>query len=100
MTPSGDPPEPTPRRGPEFVAPAPRAERVVPEVVDDGGGGRGRGIGPGEAPPTRNSPHQWAFLAVLVAVVVYFALRGGSLQRADVVFFAVLLPSIILHEVS
>lgn len=31
---------------------------------------------------------------------MYFALRGGSLQRADIVFFAVLIPSIILHEVS
>jgi Zn-dependent protease len=48
----------------------------------------------------QNKPHQWVVLGLLVAVVGYFALRGGSLQRADIVFFAVLIPSIILHEVS
>ena len=92
-------PEDPRRRGPDFIPPAPRPppERVVPEVVERGGGG----IGPGEAPEASgNKPHQWAVLALLVGVIVFFAVRGGSLQRADIVFFAVLIPSIILHEVS
>jgi Zn-dependent protease len=51
-------------------------------------------------PKTRNRPHQYAVLGLLVAVMVYFAVRGGSLRRSDLVFFAVLIPSIILHEIS
>ena len=95
-------PDDGPRRGPDFVPPPPRAERVVPEIVEPGGPGRpgGGGIGPGEMESRQNKPHQWVVLGLLVAVVAYFALRGGSLQRADIVFFAVLIPSIILHEVS
>ena len=96
-------PDDAPRRGPDFVPPPPRAERVVPEVVEPvrpgGFGGRG-GVGPGEMASRQNKPHQWIVLGLLVAVVGYFALRGGSLERADLVFFAVLVPSIILHEVS
>lgn len=90
------PDEPSHRRGPDFVPPPPRAERVVPEVVEGGS----RGIGPGEMASPKNQPHQWVVLGLLIAVVVFFAIRGGSLQRADIVFFAVLVPSIILHEVS
>ena len=33
-------------------------------------------------------------------MLVYFAFRGGSLRRGDLIFYAVLLPSIVLHEVS
>ncbi|MEA3076805.1 MAG: hypothetical protein QOF60_1713, partial [Actinomycetota bacterium] len=37
--------------------------------------------------------------ALLVALLVY-AFRAGVVGRSQVIFFAVLLPSIILHEVS
>lgn len=52
------------------------------------------------APERRNTPRQYAFLALIGVTLAYFALRGGSLQRQDLIFFAVLIPSIILHEVS
>jgi Zn-dependent protease len=55
---------------------------------------------PAPAPERRNTPQQWAVLALLCAVLVWFALRGGSIGREDLLFFAVLLPSIVLHEVS
>ena len=43
---------------------------------------------------------QYAVAAVLVAFVLAFALRNGSLDRHGVIFFAVLVPSVIVHEVS
>lgn len=53
------------------------------------------------APPgRRNTPQQYVVLALLGLGLAWFALRGGSLQREHLVFFAVLIPSIILHEVS
>jgi Zn-dependent protease len=53
------------------------------------------------APPgRRNTPRQYVVLALLGLGLAWFALRGGSLQREDLIFFAVLIPSIILHEVS
>lgn len=52
------------------------------------------------APVRPNQPHQYAVLAILVGALLYFALRGGSLDRSQVVFYLVLVPSIILHEVS
>ncbi|HVF32451.1 MAG TPA: site-2 protease family protein [Acidimicrobiales bacterium] len=55
---------------------------------------------PSAAPERRNTPAQWAVLALFAAVLVWFALRAGSLGRDEVIFFAVLIPSIILHEVS
>ena len=55
---------------------------------------------PTETARAQNKPYQWIVLGLLIAVVVFLAIRGGSLQRADIVFFAVLVPSIILHEVS
>ena len=39
-------------------------------------------------------------LAVLGALLAYALLRNVSLSRAQLIFFAVLVPSIILHEVS
>jgi Zn-dependent protease len=48
----------------------------------------------------RNTPQQWAVLALIVGVIGYFALRGGSLDEQQIIFFGVLVPSIILHEVS
>ncbi len=53
-----------------------------------------------QQPTRRNQPHQYVVLGLIVAVILWFALRGGSLKRSDVLFYAVLLPSIILHEVS
>ncbi len=52
--------------------------------------------GPSEA----NRPHQYVVLALLVAVAVFYAVRAGVLQRSQLIFFGVLVPSIILHEVS
>ena len=53
------------------------------------------------APPDRrNTPRQWVVLALLGIGLAWFALRGGSLERTDLIFFAVLVPSIILHEIS
>jgi Zn-dependent protease len=43
---------------------------------------------------------QYAVVAVLVAGVLVLALRNGALGRDGVIFFAVLVPSVILHEVS
>ena len=51
-------------------------------------------------PGPRNTPRQYLLLGVIVAVIVGLAIRGGSLQRSDLLFYAVLVPSIILHEVS
>ena len=55
---------------------------------------------PVAAPGRRNTPQQYVVLALLALLIVGFALRGGSLQFGDVLFFAVLVPSIVLHEVS
>ncbi len=52
------------------------------------------------APAPGNTPRQWAVLGILVAVFGYFLIRNGSLQRYQLIYFAVLVPSIILHEVS
>ena len=88
------PPEPPVRRGPAFEMPPPPRRLPPPE--------RPTPTDPAQVSPParRNTPAQWAFLAALVGVIGYFAVRGGSLQRADLVFFGVLIPSIILHEVS
>lgn len=92
VTPTAEPDEPRRRRGPDFVVPPapagpPQAPPPPPPDVD-------------EPTPRRNTPVQWVVLGALVAVALSFALRSGSLQRADLVFFGVLIPSIILHEVS
>ena len=83
-------PEDPRRRGPDFIAPQVRPPSPPPPPP------------PAAAPaaPRQNQPYQYVVLGLLVAVVLFFALRGGSLGRADLVFFAVLIPSIILHEVS
>lgn len=52
------------------------------------------------APERRNTPRQYAVLALLVLGFGYFLIRNGSLQRNQLIYFAVLIPSIILHEVS
>lgn len=43
---------------------------------------------------------QQLIFAGLGALVVYAIIEGDLLSRADLLFFAVLIPSIILHEVS
>jgi len=52
------------------------------------------------APERRNTPRQYAVLAVLVLGFGYYLIANGSLQRNQLIYFAVLIPSIILHEVS
>lgn len=52
------------------------------------------------APERRNTPRQYAVLALLVIGFGYFLIRNGSLQRSQLIYFGVLIPSIILHEVS
>jgi Zn-dependent protease len=84
-------PEEPRRRGPDFIVPpGRRAPDPAPEPPP-------AAVPP---PPRQNQPYQYVVLGLLVAVILYFALRGGSLERADIVFFAVLIPSIILHEIS
>jgi Zn-dependent protease len=39
-------------------------------------------------------------LGLLVAVFLWYTIRGGSLGREQLIFYGVLVPSIILHEVS
>jgi len=55
---------------------------------------------PVAVPERRNTPQQYVVLALIGVVFAYFALRGGSIEREHLIFFAVLIPSIILHEVS
>jgi Zn-dependent protease len=43
---------------------------------------------------------QYAFVALLVAGVIWLAASRGRLTEDVVIFFAVLVPSVILHEVS
>lgn len=43
---------------------------------------------------------QQAAFAGLAALLVYSVVKGGSIGRDDFIFLAVLIPSIILHEVS
>src|SRR4029077_20014217 len=43
---------------------------------------------------------QRTVVAVLAAVGVWALLRNGTLSRDSVVLFALLIPSVILHEVS
>lgn len=43
---------------------------------------------------------QYAFVALLIAGVIWLAASRGVLTREAVIFFAVLVPSVILHEVS
>lgn len=43
---------------------------------------------------------QRVIFAALGALLVYAILLGGAISRDDVIFLAVLIPSIILHEVS
>lgn len=51
-------------------------------------------------PVRRNRPYQYVVLGVLLAAIALYLFRNGNLQRGQLVFFAVLIPSIILHEVS
>ncbi|HUP85855.1 MAG TPA: site-2 protease family protein [Acidimicrobiales bacterium] len=76
-------------RGPSFVVPPPARSEGAPPPPP-----------PRRAPRQQNSPQQWVVLGLLVAVFAYFAVMGGSIDRSDLVFFAVLIPSIVLHEVS
>lgn len=55
---------------------------------------------PVAVPERRNTPRQYVVLALIGVAFAYFALRGGSIEREHLIFFAVLIPSIILHEVS
>jgi Zn-dependent protease len=48
----------------------------------------------------RNQPHQYVVLAVLLGGVLLYAISTGAISRQAVIFFSVLVPSIILHEVS
>jgi Zn-dependent protease len=50
--------------------------------------------------PRGNTPRQYAVGAALLAVLLFYALRAGVIRQEHVIFFSVLIPSIILHEVS
>jgi Zn-dependent protease len=48
----------------------------------------------------RNTPQQYVVLALVVGAILYATVRRGTLGRDQLIFFAVLIPSVILHEVS
>ncbi len=52
------------------------------------------------APEARNKPYQYVVLGILLAGFVIYLIYNGSLRRDQLIYFAVLIPSIILHEVS
>lgn len=52
---------------------------------------------PSTAPPTRV---QQVVLGLVAAGIVFLAIRQGWVNRDGIIFFAVLIPSIILHEIS
>ena len=53
-----------------------------------------------EARPPLASSQRALILAAAGAVVLYLLVRRGSVGREDALFLAVLVPSVILHEVS
>jgi len=55
---------------------------------------------PGSRRPGGRSPTGVVIIAVVVALLVYEIGRAHSISREEVIFFLVLIPSIILHEVS
>ena len=50
--------------------------------------------------PRQNRPYQYAVLALLLGGLLFFAIRARVLGREELIYFGVLIPSIILHEVS
>lgn len=50
--------------------------------------------------PQGNRPHQYVVLTALVVGLIVLAIRARMLSAGDMIFFAVLVPSIILHEVA
>jgi Zn-dependent protease len=66
-------------------------------------GGRPPGGGPPPSGPARRpaDPRRTATIAAIIAVAVVLILeRTGHIQRFWIIYFCVLIPSIILHEVS
>jgi Zn-dependent protease len=101
---AGNASPPPPPAGPRPDPPAGAAD-ALPPPPPTWPARTGRPAGPqgpvaGATPRPANQPWQYVVLGLLVAVVLYYATKGGSLRRTDLVFFAVLIPSIILHEVS
>lgn len=47
-----------------------------------------------------NDPRRWAAAVLFAGVVVWLAISNGSLTREGILFFAVLIPSVIVHEVA
>jgi Zn-dependent protease len=84
------PMEPTPPGRPPLEPPA-RPPTEPPPPLEPG---------EVEAPERQNQPHQYAFLALIVGALLFYAIRSGTIGRDSLIFFAVLIPSIILHEVS
>lgn len=55
---------------------------------------------PTTAPVKQNRPHHYVILGLIVGGLLIYAFRSRVLDRNDAIFFGVLIPSIILHEVS
>ncbi|HET9442940.1 MAG TPA: site-2 protease family protein, partial [Acidimicrobiales bacterium] len=56
---------------------------------------------PDTAPPERqNRPWQYGVLGLLVLGLLLSGMRSGALDRSDLLYFSVLIPSIVLHEVA
>lgn len=52
------------------------------------------------AVPVNERTRQYGFVAILIAGVLWLAWSNGVLTRDAVIFFSLLVPSVILHEVS
>jgi Zn-dependent protease len=48
----------------------------------------------------QNQPWQYAVLAAIGALFLYYLAKGTAFGREEILFFVVLIPSIILHEIS
>jgi Zn-dependent protease len=85
-------------RGPSFLPPPPPTARQSlppPAEADE--------VERREAQPEprkQNQPWQYGVLGALIAIGLFYAIKSGTLGRDQLVFFGVLVPSIILHEVS
>ena len=66
-----------------------------------GYGGYGSGTGGSGRPRRRSQPSQRTIIIVAVALAIFAVLiRTNRINRFEIIYFCVLIPSIILHEIS
>ena len=90
---SGEGADTGPGKGPE-VAPEDQAGAAPEEGQAGGAPAEGEEVSP------YRDPRRIALLVALGAVGVYLVIRQGILTAEAAIFFAVLIPSVILHEVA